>query len=74
MKKNRKFNLGDKVIAQDGVVGVVINKKGMDEYPIVVKFNNDYRSIRTYTEDGLQYMNEEEFWIRKLTKLDKALK
>lgn len=73
MKKS-KFRVGDQVIAEDGSIGEVIKHDGVEGYPIVVKFNRDYRLIRTYTAEGFQYTDLNVFWIRKFTKLDKALK
>jgi hypothetical protein len=71
----RKFQVGDIVVDQHGKIGTVIARKGNIEYPISVEFfTGRVRHINTYTPDGVQYLNEEEFWIRHLTKLEKAMK
>lgn len=69
------FEVGDIVINEDGVIGVVkaVNgnyKNGPRDYPVVVVFNSPLRDARydnikyTYTKDGYQFRDWGNFFIR----------
>lgn len=77
-----KFKVGDKVITVSGINGTIVSVTEQVEWngvsqPILVKFNTNDSSISSgrYNRDG-RYRHDIEtaMDIRKLTKLEKALK
>lgn len=73
-----KFKKGEEVICSHAGKGIITDydTHGYHLYPITVTFSDEIHD--TYTKDGHCYTEDEQEphdpYIRKLTKLDKALK
>lgn len=64
------FIVGDKIIHEDGDVGEVISIT-KESCPVLVRWDRT-RGTSTYTQEGRSKIGRRKF-IRKLTKLEKAL-
>ena len=68
------FKVGDKVICSELGLGTVTDIEENSKYPIIVNFGS---LLDSYTIDGKMYTDGDYYdgeHIRKLTKLEKAMK